>query len=122
MRTNKTGLVLLFLCLVANISGQSQSQTQPTAPAPAAQAANQTRTQLPNGWYLTPAGTSIPLRADLPLNMAISPNGRYAAVTNNGNGAQTIDLVDLQEQKVTASMPIAKAWLGVVGTKSQDRG
>ncbi|MBS1606663.1 MAG: hypothetical protein JST42_28665, partial [Bacteroidetes bacterium] len=40
------------------------------------------RVKLPNGWSLTPAGRSLPL-GDLPLNIAVSRNHRYAAVTNN---------------------------------------
>jgi hypothetical protein len=35
---------------------------------------------LPNGWSLTPAGHSLTL-GDLPLNIAVSPSGRYLAVT-----------------------------------------
>ena len=73
----------------------------------------ETRTQLPNGWWLTPAGSSIPLSADLPLNVALAPDGYHAAVTNNGNGTQTIDLIDLRQQRVTASVKIAKSWLGL---------
>jgi YVTN family beta-propeller protein len=71
------------------------------------------RIQLPNGWYLTPAGTQIPLSSDLPLNLALAPDGVHAAVTNNGNGRQTIDLIDLQRQKVVASVPMGKSWLGL---------
>src|SRR5579872_1047027 len=71
------------------------------------------RTQLPTGWWLSPAGASIPLSADLPLNIALAPDGLHAAVTNNGNGAQTIDLIDLRQQRVTASIPIRRSWLGL---------
>ena len=38
------------------------------------------RVNLPNGWSLTPVGTSLPL-GDLPLNIAVSRTGKYAAVT-----------------------------------------
>jgi YVTN family beta-propeller protein len=71
------------------------------------------RVQLPNGWSLTPAGTSLPLSSDLPLNIALSPDGTHAAVTNNGNGAQTIDLINLHSRRLTCSVPIGKAWLGL---------
>ncbi len=37
---------------------------------------------LPNGWSLSPAGNSI-TAGDLPLNIATTKSGRYAAVTNN---------------------------------------
>ena len=79
--------------------------------------AAQQRTQLPNGWSLTPAGASLPLSADLPLNIALAPDGVHAAVTNNGQGRQTIDLIDLQTQRVTAAIPIRKAWLGLAFSK-----
>jgi YVTN family beta-propeller protein len=77
----------------------------------------ETRTQLPTGWWLTPAGTSISLSADLPLNIALAPDGVHAAVTNNGNGIQTIDLIDLPKQRVVSSVKIGKSWLGLAFSK-----
>jgi YVTN family beta-propeller protein len=71
------------------------------------------RTLLPNGWYLTPAGQSVPLSSDLPLNMALAPDGVHLAITNNGNGRQTIDLVNLQKKQLVGSVTIGKAWLGL---------
>ena len=102
MRIDKFWLGLIFI--FCHISGQSQPIS---------------RTQLPTGWYLSPAGVSIPLSADLPLNIALSPDGLHAAVTNNGNGRQTIDLIDLRQQRVTASVPIEKSWLGLAFIKNR---
>ncbi len=73
----------------------------------------QSRTQLPNGWWLSPAGQSIPLSSDLPLNMALSPDGIHLAVTNNGNGRESIDIIDLQQNKLVSSTTVGKAWLGL---------
>jgi YVTN family beta-propeller protein len=87
------------------------------AASPSLCRSQETRTQLPNGWWLTPAGNSIPLSADLPLNIALAPDGFHAAVTNNGNGAQTVDLIDLRQQRVTASVTIGKSWLGLAFSK-----
>ena len=70
------------------------------------------RVQLPNGWSLTPAGRSLPL-GDFPMNTALSPDGRLLAVTNNGVGAQFIQLVDVQAEKTVDSMPVAKAFYGL---------
>lgn len=75
------------------------------------------KVQLPNGWFLSPAGSSIPLSSDLPLNMAISPDGVHAAVTNNGNGHPTIDLINLKEQKLVATIKVKDAWLGLAFSK-----
>ena len=76
----KYGLVLLTLCTL-----RAAAQT----PGP-----DSDRVLLPTGWYLSPAGTTLPLTSDLPLNLALSPDGVHAAVTNNGNGKQCIDLVE----------------------------
>ncbi|MGA9365490.1 MAG: bifunctional YncE family protein/alkaline phosphatase family protein [Bacteroidota bacterium] len=67
---------------------------------------------LPNGWKLSPAGTQIPL-GDLPLGFDLSPNGQFAAVTNNGVSRPTISIVDLNAKRVTQTIPVKNAWLGV---------
>lgn len=67
---------------------------------------------LPNGWSLSPAGKSLPL-GDLPLNMAVSKNKKLIAVTNNGYSDQSIQLIDVENAKLTDSMPIAKSWYGL---------
>ncbi|MBZ4187968.1 bifunctional YncE family protein/alkaline phosphatase family protein [Niabella beijingensis] len=74
---------------------------------------------LPNGWSLTPAGTQVPL-GDLPLNLVISNSRRLAAVTNNGQSTQTIDLIDLAARKRVDSIVIAKSWYGLAFS-SNDR-
>lgn len=67
---------------------------------------------LPNGWTLTPAGHSLPL-GDLPLNIAVSSSGKYAAVTNNGQSTQTLQLIDVAGERVLDSVIIPKSWLGL---------
>jgi YVTN family beta-propeller protein len=67
---------------------------------------------LPNGWKLTPVGKLLPL-GDLPLNIAISPSKKLAAITNNGESDQTIQLVDIEREIVLDSIIIRKAWLGL---------
>ncbi|QHW00728.1 bifunctional YncE family protein/alkaline phosphatase family protein [Spirosoma endbachense] len=70
------------------------------------------RLTLPNGWGLTPFGRSIPL-GDLPLNLAVSPNSKRLAVTNNGQSTQSIQLIDISEEKVLSEVEIAKSWVGL---------
>src|SRR5580765_7603984 len=67
---------------------------------------------LPNGWKLSPAGTSVPL-GDFPMNMVLSHNGKWIAVTNNGQGTQSIELIDVQAEKVSNSLNVAAAWFGL---------
>lgn len=70
------------------------------------------RVILPNGWKLTPVGKLLPL-GDLPLNIAVSPSRRLAAVTNNGYGIQKIQLFDLKKATMLDSVVIGKSWLGL---------
>ena len=68
--------------------------------------------QLANGWKLNPAGTSFAL-GDLPLNIEVSNTGKYMAVTNNGQGYQSIELIDTKSEKIIDSVSIAKSWYGL---------
>ena len=67
---------------------------------------------LPNGWKLTPVGKLLPL-GDLPLNIAVSPSKKLAAITNNGESDQTIQLVDIEKEVILDSIIIKKSWLGL---------
>ena len=67
---------------------------------------------LPNGWALTPAGMQI-MVGDLPLNIAVTHDQKYAAVTNNGEGKQSIQLISIQDQKLLDTHEVRKSWLGL---------
>src|ERR1700733_11845555 len=70
------------------------------------------RINLPNGWSLTPVGSSLPV-GDLPLNIAISSSKKYMAVTNNGQSTQSLQLIDVKNKAVLDSIDIPKSWLGL---------
>ncbi len=55
---------------------------------------------------------------DLPLNIALSPSKKLAAVTNNGQSDQSIELIDLENDAVVDSVPVGKSWLGLVFSKN----
>src|ERR1041385_4874395 len=67
---------------------------------------------LPNGWKLSPAGTSLPL-GDLPLNIQLSASGRLLAVTNNGQSTQSVQLIDPKNEKLLDEKLISKSWYGL---------
>ncbi|MGZ3778109.1 MAG: bifunctional YncE family protein/alkaline phosphatase family protein, partial [Mucilaginibacter sp.] len=67
---------------------------------------------LPNGWKLSPAGTSLRL-GDLPLNIQLSASGRLLAVTNNGQSTQSIQLIDPKNEKLLDERIIKKSWYGL---------
>ncbi len=78
------------------------------------------RVMLPNGWSLSPAGKSIPL-GDFPMNLVLSPAGKYMAITNNGQGKQTVALIDPAAEKILDEVEIKKSWYGLVFNKTEDR-
>ncbi len=78
----------------------------------------QNRVKLPNGWSLTPVGKSLPL-GDLPLNIVTSKNNRFAAVTNNGQSVQTIQLLDAKKDVELDKVIISKSWGGLVFSEDE---
>ena len=67
---------------------------------------------LPNGWSLSPAGRSVEV-GDLPLNIAVSASQKLMAVTNNGQGKQSIQLIDTQSEKILDNIEIPKSFYGL---------
>jgi len=104
---------VLFYVLLAIFLEPSYSQQVPLSEQLAAK-----RIMLPNGWALTPVGRSLPL-GDLPLNIAESSSGKWLAVTNNGQGTQSLQLVDTKNEKILDSITIPKSWLGLKFSKDE---
>ena len=94
-----TGLLMLCLCL-SSFAQEGKEELL------------KKKVLLPNGWSLTPAGKALPL-GDLPLNIVLSASRRYAAVTNNGQSTQTVQLFDVAAEKLLDSVVIPKSWLGL---------
>jgi DNA-binding beta-propeller fold protein YncE len=67
---------------------------------------------LPNQWSLRPAGRQVPL-GDFPVNIAMHPGGRFAAVLHCGHGRHEIEVVDLEEAKVASRTPVPEAFYGM---------
>jgi len=80
---------------------------------------------LPNGWRLAPAGKHLPL-STLPLNIVVSPDGRYALITTNGLTKPALTVVDIASWKVKSTLTIDAAWYGLAfspdGTKIYSAG
>jgi hypothetical protein len=90
-RFSKAVVRLSCLLLILPIQFNSTIAQKPARKVPGKTVAG---TLLPNGWTLTPEGAQVPV-SDLPLNMILSNDGRYLLVTTNGNGDQTIDVIDV---------------------------
>jgi len=78
----------------------------------------QNTAMLPNGWTLSPAGRSLAL-GDLPLNMAVSGSKKLMAVTNNGQGRQSLQLINTRKEKILDDISIGKSWLGLKFSKDE---
>jgi hypothetical protein len=67
---------------------------------------------LPNGWRLTPAGEQVAL-TDLPLNILVTPDNRYALVATSGYNAHELVVVDLQTKQKVAVQEVRESWFGL---------
>ncbi|HVM48576.1 MAG TPA: beta-propeller fold lactonase family protein [Candidatus Acidoferrum sp.] len=67
---------------------------------------------LPNQWSLRPAGTQVPL-GDFPVNIAVHPSGRFAAVLHSGYGPHEIVVVDLAAAGVASRTGLHEAFYGL---------
>ena len=98
-------LIVLVLC------GRAPAAAAP-APRDTPGQTSDGRVRLPNGWFLSPAGKQVKV-GDFPMGLAISPDGRLAAVTHSGWHAKGIDLVDLERGTHVQNVKLAETWLGV---------
>jgi len=80
---------------------------------------------LPNGWKVSPAGKTLAV-GTMPLNLVLSPDGRYAIVTNNGIAKPSFTIVDLASWSVKNTVVLDNAFLGLTfsadGTKLYSAG
>jgi DNA-binding beta-propeller fold protein YncE len=67
---------------------------------------------LPNQWSLRPAGTHIEM-GDFPVNIALSPNGRFAAVLHCGFSQHEILVVELKTRLVSSRAKVGEAFYGL---------
>jgi YVTN family beta-propeller protein len=72
---------------------------------------------LPNQWSLRPAGKQVAL-GDFPINIALHPGGRFAAVLHSGYSEQEIIIVDIATAQVASRTGVREAFYGL--TFSQD--
>ena len=102
MKILQRGIALLLIVIVGACSSSHAPLTQrdlargvPEVPG----ARSDGSVMLPNQWSLRPVGRQIAL-GDFPVNIAVSPNGRFAAVLHSGNSENEIIVVDLKTNSV----------------------
>ena len=67
---------------------------------------------LPNQWSLRPVGRQIEL-GDFPANIAVSPDGRFAAVLHCGYGENEVVVVALPKGTVVSRVPVRESFYGI---------
>src|SRR5574340_25251 len=92
------GLILYMLILITFSLSAQKPETK--------------RITLPNGWSLSPAGHGY-LLGDLPLNMVVSSSKKLIAVTNNGQSAESVQLIDSRSEKILDNIKVAHCWVGL---------
>ncbi len=105
------GVVLIVVSAVGAATAQRAASAQ--AEWPGSLGAGETL--LPNGWRIAPAGRHMAI-GDLPLNLVLSPDGRYLIVSNNGYVKPTLRVVDLERGIVSQTVSLDDAWLGLAWT------
>jgi len=75
---------------------------------------------LPNQWSLRPVGQQISV-GDFPVNIALHPGGKYAAVLHCGYGQHEIAILDLAARAVASRTNVAEAFYGLTFSKDGAR-
>src|SRR5438105_2333631 len=112
----KLNLVLLLFAAVFTGCVEGPRET-PTNPSPHPQASRWPGAQpdgsvlLPNQWSLRPVGRQAEM-GDFPINIAVHPGGRFAAVLHCGYSAHEIRIVDILSGQVVSRSPIRESFYG----------
>jgi DNA-binding beta-propeller fold protein YncE len=75
---------------------------------------------LPNQWSLRPVGTQIAV-GDFPVNLALHPGGKFAAVLHCGYGQHEIIVLDLTTRAISSRTKLAEAFYGLTFSKDGAR-
>ena len=75
---------------------------------------------LPNQWSLRPAGNQIEL-GDFPVNIAVHPKGKFAAILHCGHGKHEIIVVDIKGEKIVSRTPVEEAFYGLAFSENGER-
>ena len=118
MHCNK--LISFFLCLLL-VSGCSvQNTTNISSKKIILPGKFEDYTLLPNGWKLTPVGDQISI-GELPLNLIITKDDKYALTSNSGTKENSISVVDLEAKKEIQRIDVNKTWRGIVFNDDDSR-
>ena len=113
-----TFLFSAFAAVAGSAVAEEPARSSPTRPLPGYQEDNSVL--LPNQWSLRPAGTQVDLE-NFPVNIAVRPQGDYAAVLHSGYGPHVVSVVDIKSAKVVSSATLPKTFYGLCFTPDGQR-
>jgi DNA-binding beta-propeller fold protein YncE len=101
----------IFIALGAVIFASAvRGQTPSSRLVPGLQADG--ATLLHNLWPIRPVGRQVPL-GDFPVNLAVDPSGRYAAVLHAGRNAHQIRVIELDSGREVSRRAVHQAFYGL---------
>jgi DNA-binding beta-propeller fold protein YncE len=108
--------VLPFLCLAVEPAVCAPDKASPEWPGRKPDGS----VLLPNRWSLMPAGVQVDV-ADFPVNIAIHPDGRFAAVLHCGYSAHEVHIIDIAKAAVVQRVKVDEAFYGIEFAESGKR-
>ncbi len=111
MKIRYTSLAIAFILIACAVlvADRVKQQRQYVLPN---RVISEGRTQLPNGWRITPAGTHIKLPGDFPMKMIVTADGKLL-VNTAGWHDHSVNVIDLKTEKLEQSFDVAKNWAGM---------
>jgi YVTN family beta-propeller protein len=70
-------------------------------------------TRLPNGQHIAPVGHALPLPGDMPVRTIFTPDRRYLLVNTAGYHDQTVNVIDLNTNRIVQSVDVGRNWTGM---------
>src|SRR3954469_21447897 len=67
---------------------------------------------LPNQWSLHPAGKQL-IVGDFPVNIAVHPDGKFAAVLHSGNSENEVVVFEIAKNKIISRAEIDESFYGL---------
>ena len=111
-------LTLSLTLVLASLTGSLAADVKPTVLLPGQRVDGSVL--LPNQWSLRPMGRQIEL-GDFPVNIAVHPQGRFAAVLHAGYSRHGIMVVDVVAEKVVTNVPLEEAFYGIEFSRNGSR-
>eukprot|EP01036_Dinobryon_divergens_P046411 gene46411-62074_t len=106
MRTQLLGALVVS----ALVFGSAQAASKPGATLPGLQ--RDGSVLLPNQWSLRPVGKQVPM-GDFPLNVALHPDGKFAAVLHSGYGQHEVRILEVKTGRPVSQVAIEESFYGL---------